>query len=326
MKNLIFLIALLSLISCNTKESGKNTTKEKNDKTVKIVSTLFPTYDFSKEIGGDKISVRLLLPPGVEAHSYEPTPKDINDINNADIFIYTGDLMEPWVPKLLKSLSNKNLKIVDVSQGIELKQFEFEDEHDSKNVQNTDINKNEEEHIHGKDPHIWTDPVLAKTIVNTITNAIISVDNENKSYYENNNNKYQLKLDFLNTEFSKLSKNSKKKAIISGGHFVFGYLFERYGLEYHSAYEGFSPNAEPTPKQMKALKETIVKTGSKYVYYEELIDPKLAKLLSEELGLKLLLLHGAHNLSRDEIQKGITYYDIMLQNIENLKLGLDYYE
>ena len=117
-----------------------------------------------------------------------------------------------------------------------------------------------------------------------------------------------------------------KKEIVSGGHFVFGYLFERYGLTYHSAYEGFSPNAEPTPKQLKSLKETIAETHTKYIYYEELIEPKLAKLLSNELGLQLLLLHGAHNISKEELAKGNSYYEIMLKNIENLKLGLDYNE
>ena len=317
-KIILIMLVLIISFACSKKEDN---TKKSENKKIKIVTTLFPTYDFSKEIGKDKVEVKLLLPPGIEAHSYEPTPKDIAEINNADIFIYTGDLMEPWVKKLLSSLNNKNLKIVDVSKNIELKEFDFEDEHNEK-----DTHENEEEHIYGKDPHIWTDPILAKTIVQNIADSIIEVDLANKSFYDENKIIYDKKLDNLDTEFKNLVKKSPKKEIVSGGHFVFGYLFERYGLTYHSAYEGFSPNAEPTPKQLKSLKETIAETHTKYIYYEELIEPKLAKLLSNELGLQLLLLHGAHNISKEELATGNTYYEIMLKNIENLKLGLDYNE
>ena len=317
-KIILIMLVLIISFACSKKEDN---TKKSENKKIRIVTTLFPTYDFSKEIGKDKVEVKLLLPPGIEAHSYEPTPKDIAEINNANIFIYTGDLMEPWVKKLLSSLNNKNLKIVDVSKNIELKEFDFEDEHNDK-----DIHENEEEHIHGKDPHIWTDPILAKIIVQNIADSIIEVDLANKSFYDGNKIIYDNKLDSLDTEFKNLVKKSLKKEIVSGGHFVFGYLFERYGLTYHSAYEGFSPNAEPTPKQLKSLKETIAETHTKYIYYEELIEPKLAKLLSNELGLQLLLLHGAHNISKEELAKGTSYYEIMLKNIENLKLGLDYNE
>lgn len=317
-KIILIMLVLIISFACSKKEDN---TKKSENKKIRIVTTLFPTYDFSKEIGKDRVEVKLLLPPGIEAHSYEPTPKDISEINNADIFIYTGDLMEPWVKKLLSSLNNKNLKIVDVSKNIELKEFDFEDEHNEK-----DTHENEEEHIHGKDPHIWTDPVFAKTIVQNIVDSMIEVDLANKSFYDENKIIYDKKLDNLDTEFKNLVKKSPKKEIVSGGHFVFGYLFERYGLTYHSAYEGFSPNAEPTPKQLKSLKETIAETHTKYIYYEELIEPKLAKLLSNELGLQLLLLHGAHNISKEELAKGTSYYEIMLKNIENLKLGLDYNE
>lgn len=318
MKKIVFLILLLiNFISCSkTEEKNKESIQGKK---LKIITTLFPTYDFSRQLGGEKAEVKLLLPPGVEAHSYEPTPKDLTDINNADIFIYTGALMEPWVEKLLKSLSNKDLLIIDVSKGIELKEFDFEENHE-------DEKNHEDKDEHGKDPHIWTDPVLAKSIVSNIYDGLILKDNQNKSFYEKNKIEYDKKLDDLNDKFINLSNKSKRKEIISGGHFVFGYLIERYGFGYHSAYEGFSPNAEPTPKQMQKLKETIKETGSNYVYFEELIDPKLAKLLSSELGLKMLLLHGAHNVSKEELAKGLTYYEIMLQNIENLKLGFEYSE
>lgn len=315
MKRLVLLLGILIItISCGRNSQVEN---KKEEKKLKIITTLFPTYDFSKEITKDKAEVRLLLPPGVEAHSFEPTPKDISDINSADIFIYTGDSMEPWVQKLLKSISNKDLLVIDVSKGITLKKFAG-DEHDH------DGGHDEHEHLHGEDPHIWTDPAMAKLIVENIYNGLLNKDQINKGFYEVNKKNYEIKLNDLSEKFEDLSKYSQKKEIISGGHFVFGYLMDHYGFTYHSAYESFSPNAEPTPKQMKALKDAIKEVGSKYVYFEELVDPKLAKILSDELGLKMLLLHGAHNLSKEELNKGITYYDIMLKNIDNLKLGLEY--
>lgn len=315
-KIMLLLVILLVTISCG-KASEKQVKEE--EKKLRIVTTLFPTYDFSRELTKEKAEVKLLLPPGVEAHSFEPTPRDIADINSADIFIYTGDAMEPWVQKLLKSISNKNLLIIDVSKGITLKEFES-NEHDHDH----DKGHEEHEHLHGKDPHIWTDPTMAKLIVGNIYEGLIQKDVNNKDFYEKNKEEYNLKLSDLAEKFDDLAKYSNKKEIISGGHFVFGYLMDHYGFTYHSAYESFSPNAEPTPKQMKALKDAITEVGSKYVYFEELVDPKLAKILSDELGLKMLLLHGAHNLSKEELNKGVTYYDIMLKNIENLKLGLEY--
>ncbi len=319
-KLLLTLLFLLGIIACSKKQEPVVENKAEIQK-LKVISTIFSTYDFTKEIGKEKTDVKLLLPPGVEAHSYEPTPRDIADINNADVFIYTSKEMEPWVEKLLSSISNKNLIIVDASKGIEMKEFDFEEHDDHENKEET-----HDEHTRGVDPHIWTDPLMAITIVENIYEGLISANVENKDYFEKNKVAYIEKLKELDGKFTDLISKSKKREIISGGHFVFGYLINRLELTYHSAYESFSPNAEPTPKQMQKLKEAIKEVGSKYVYFEELIDPKLAKLLSQELGMEMLLLHGAHNLSKEELEKGISYYDIMNQNIENLKLGLEYNE
>lgn len=318
-KILLTLLFLLGIMACNKKQEPVIENKIETQK-LKVVATIFSTYDFAKELGKEKAEVKLLLPPGVEAHSYEPTPKDIAYINKADVFIYTSKDMEPWVEKLLNSLSNKDLIIVDASKGIEMKKFDF-DEHKHEH----DDEKHEEE-THGLDPHIWTDPLMAITIVENIYQGFINAKAENKDFFESNKLAYIQKLNELDEKFADLISKSKKREIISGGHFVFGYLINRLELTYHSAYESFSPNAEPTPKQMKELKEAIKEVGSKYVYFEELIDPKLAKLLSQELGMEMLLLHGAHNVSKEELEKGISYYDIMIQNIENLKLGLEYNE
>jgi len=273
-------------------------------KKIKVVTTLFPTYDFAKQIGGDKIEVTLLLPPGMEPHVFEPTPLDIIKISQADIFVYTGDFMEPWVTDILSGINNINLKVVNTSDGVEM-------------IKDTDGHENSD----GLDPHIWLDLNNASIMVEDILKALVVVDPVNKIFYQNNAKFYTNKLSILDSHYhNELSKCSKDE-FIHGGHFVFGYLANRYGLKYLSA-QGFSPDSEPTPQQLISLSKQIKKLGLNYIYFEELVDPKVAKTIADETGAQLLLLHGAHNLSEQELSNGITYEQIMENNLTNLKIGL----
>lgn len=281
---------------------------------IEIITTLFPTYDFAKQIGGDKANVSLLLPPGVEPHSFEPKPQDIVKINRADIFIYTGKYMEPWVEDLLKGIHNKNLKIVDASRGINLISEADHDEHNDK----------EEHHHHGgKDPHIWLDLSNDMIITDTIAQALAEKDSANKVFYLENAGEYKNKLAALDKKFKETLDSAKHKKIIYGGHFAFGYFAKRYGLGYESPYEGFSPNAEPSPKAIGELIKKMKSSQIKYIYYEELIDPKVARTISQAAGAKLELLHGAHNISKSELENGVTFIYIMNKNLEKLKEGLE---
>ncbi len=303
---------------------------------IKVMTTLFPQYDFAKIVGGDKVEVTLLLPPGVEAHSYEPTPQDIISIQESDLFVYTGEQMEPWVHKMVENVKSDGLTIVDSSKGIELMMghhhdHEGEDEdhdHDAGDDDHDhDADSEDEDHDHeGVDPHIWLDPVLAKTMVDNLTEGLILVDPENEAYYQQNADAYKLKLDELDNSFRAAFEKTDSKTIIYGGHFAFGYFAKRYGLENISPFEGFSPDAEPTPAKIAELIENLKKAGTHYIFYEELVDPKIARIISEETGAEMLLLHGAHNVSKEERESGITYIEIMQQNLENLKIGLGYHE
>ncbi len=277
-----------------------------------IISTLFPTYDFARQIAGDKADVFLLLPPGVESHSYEPKPGDIMAINRADVFIFTGKYMEPWADDLLSGIDNKQLKVVDASLGINLLGSKDEDHEDA-------------HHLHGaKDPHIWLDLQNAQIMVDTISDAISAKDPANKSYYMKRAAAYKSELKELDEEYKSVVKRCKFSTIVYGGHFAFGYLAKRYGLTYVSPYEGFSPNAEPGPQKIAALIETLRRTGMKNIFFEELIDPKVARSIAGETGANLLLLHGAHNISKDELSKGKTFYQIMEDNLKRLKNGLEF--
>ncbi|MDD3905755.1 MAG: zinc ABC transporter substrate-binding protein [Candidatus Omnitrophica bacterium] len=297
---------------------------------IEVITTLFPTYDFAKEVGKDKVSVSLLLPPGVESHTFEPKPQDVVRINKADIFIYTGKYMEPWAENILKGISNKNLLVVDASKGIELMvedDHDEEGEHHEGEAEHNEEDHHDGEHGHhhhgGKDPHIWLDLANDQIMVDTIARALSEKDPANGSFYLKNAEEYKTKLADLDRRFKETLSTAKYKTIIYGGHFAFGYFVKRYRLEHDSPYDGFSPNAEPSPKAIAELVNKLKASGSKYIYYEELLDPKVARVIAQESGAKLELLHGAHNVSKDELNKGVTFIDIMEENLKKLKVGLE---
>ncbi len=301
---------------------------------VEVVTTLFPTYDFTKQIGKDKVIVSLLLPSGVESHTFEPKPQDVVRINKADVFIYTGKFMEPWAEDMLKGVSNKRLAVVDSSLGIELMDHDDPDEdgehHEGEKHEDGDDHEKEhtqeQEHGHhhgGKDPHIWVDFGNVQIMVDTIAKALADKDPANGAFYMSNAQEYKIRLADLDRRFKETLSTAKHKRIIYGGHFAFGYFAKRYGLEHDSPYEGFSPNAQPSPKAITSLIEKLKKSGIKYIYYEELLDPKVARTISQETGAKLELLHGAHNVSKDELTKGVTFLNIMEDNLKKLKVGLE---
>lgn len=275
-----------------------------------IITTIFPLYDFTKNIVADKAEVVLLLPPGVEPHSFEPRPGDIIAMNKADVFIYTGRFMEPWVEGILKGVGNKGLMVIDASNGISL----IEDRHNHNGHNRIDKR--------GVDPHIWLDLSNAMKMVDTIVDGLSERYPEDKEFYKRNGMRYKALLDELDGSYREGLTGCKRHIFIHGGHSAFNYLARRYGLEYISAYKG-SLDTEPTPKDIVRLKKVMEEHGIRHIYYEELIEPKIAQAISRDTGAKLLRLHGAHNISKDELRKGVTFISIMEENLESLEEGLE---
>jgi zinc transport system substrate-binding protein len=303
----LFLIVAFSLVMFNCQKAEQPATEQKK---LNIITTLFPLYDFTRNIAGDKAQVTLLLPPGVEPHSFEPKPGDMLRINKADAFIYTGKYMEPWVEDILKGMDSKKLIIVDTSKGIVLNE-EKEDE------------KGHDKHRHGKiDPHVWLDLSNAGKIVDNILDSLIQKDPGNRDYYTKNAWAYKIKLGEMDKKYRETFSTCKKHTFIHGGHFAFGYLANRYNIQYIAAYHG-SPDAEPTPKRLIELKNKLKQYDLKYIYYEELILPRVSEVISRETGATMLKLHGAHNVSKEEMDKGITFLAVMEENLKNLKVGLE---
>ena len=279
---------------------------------LQVITTLFPVYDFTRNVAGDKANVTLLLPPGVEAHSFEPKPGDILRISSAGLLIYTGKYMEPWIENILKGVDSKNFLIVDASRGITLLE----------SGSDMDDEGHKEKHGHGKlDPHIWLDITNAQKMVDNILEGLSRKDPANSDYYTKNAQVYRAKLDEIDKKYREVLSSCRQKVFIHGGHFAFGYLAKSYDLHYMAAYKG-SPDAEPTPRRITELKKMLKTYDIKYIYYEELITPRVAEVVSKETGAVLLKIHGAHNVSKEEMDKGITFLSIMEDNLKSLQKGL----
>ncbi|MCX7769716.1 MAG: zinc ABC transporter substrate-binding protein [Proteobacteria bacterium] len=305
----LFLIILLLLLFC-----CKDQKKIAPDNRILIITTLFPLYDFCKHIGKDKVRVELLLPPGVDAHNFEPKPEDIVKISRADIFVYTGKEMERWAEKIIRSTDNKKLLVIDTSRGVLKRRIAKKED---------TFSHNGHFHNHEIDPHIWLDFENAKVMIDNILEGVIAKDVLNREFYIENANSYKKALDIIDEKYKQGLKNCKNKYFYHAGHFAFGYLTERYGLKYISAYQGLSPDEEPTPKRIAEMIDSIKKHNIKYVFYEELMSPRIANVLSMEAGVSLLKINPAHNVSKDDLDRGISFLEIMENNLKQFRMGLE---
>ena len=288
MKRIFALITVLLLFCACT--------PQKNDK-IKITASLFPQYDFLCQIAGDRAEITLLLPYGMESHNYEPSVKDIKAVRQSDLFVFTGENMEPWASGLIEETH-----ALDLSKCVE----ECEEHHEG--------------HRHeGADPHIWTSPVNAMKMVNAIVEELCRLDEKNAELYRINAEKYLEELQLLHEDFLELSQKAEGTVFCHGGKFSLTYLQHEYDLEFMAAYDSCSESAEPSARRMADMVE-IINSNAKVVYYEELNTPRIAQALALETGSEMLLLHSCHNVSRDEA--GETYLSLMRKNLENLERGI----
>ncbi len=307
----VVLVCLAFLCSCHKKEAAKPEKKK-----LTVVTTLFPLYDFVRAVGGERVDVALLMPPGVEPHSFEPKPEDIVKVNRADLFVFTNAYMEPWAKSFIDSLpAGKATTIVDSSKGVTFIKAGPQEENESEHG-------GEHHHHGGMDPHIWLDFANAQIMVDNISNALIASDPAGRDYYSARAAAYKRELKELDDAYRSGLADCRKRVLLHGGHYAFGYLARRYGLEYRSA-AAVNADAEPTPAKLAELVRLMRADGLKYVFSEELLSPRSAETIAKETGAKVLLLHGAHNISKDDFAKGATFISLMKKNLANLRTGLE---
>ena len=314
MKKLFFGVLLLIYVAlvcaCQKKEAQVPAVKK-----LMVVTTLFPLYDFARAIGGDKADVTLLLPPGVEPHTFEPKPADVMTVNKADIFVFTNEYMEPWAKSFLGGLPTRNITVVDTSRGVTLLKAGPEEGHE-------EAHGEDHRHHGGMDPHIWLDFANARIMVDNILVEMVGKDPANRDYYNARAAAYKAELTKLDDEYRAGLAGCGKRVFLHGGHYAFGYLAKRYGLQYQAA-SAVNADAEPTPARLADLIKLMRSTGLKYVYSEELLSPRSAETIAKETGATVLLLHGAHNISKDDLAREGTFIALMKKNLENLRTGLE---
>ncbi len=304
----IFLIILLCILSgCGVQSTA-------NENKITVVASLFPQYDFCREITKNNVNVVLLLPPGMESHNYEPSVSDSITIAESDLFIYTGKYMEPWAETVISGLGAQTT-VVDCSSGINL----CEHVHDDEGHENHDEHHSHEEE---KDPHIWTDPINCIQMVNNITEALCEIDAKNSDFYKQNASEYIEKLYGLDREFKEISENAPSKLLCHGGRFSMTYFSREYGFEFVSAFDSCSSSSEPSAKKVVSLINEVKKNNLNGVFYEELTEPKVARVIGEEANVPVYLLHTCHNLTKEEFERGETYLSLMEQNAKNLRAVL----
>ena len=255
----------------------------------------------------------MLLPPGVESHAYEPTPSDIIEIENADLFFYVSEHTETWVTQITSSLKNKNVETVCIADGIGVEVHGHDHEHHS--------------HEHSEecetDEHIWTNLEYSALMIDFIAEKLSQKDQSNKDFYKANAEKYKSEILSLKADFETMILNSERKEIVSGSRFAMKNFTNEFGLHFTAAFDSCVDNTEPSAAVMAKIIDKINKEKIPVVFYEELTEPKIARAVSLETGAKMLLLHSCHNVSSEELENGETYLSLMRQNYNHLKEALN---
>lgn len=334
----IFVILLALLFTACSKPAANNEAKnEESNGKLNVYASVYPIYDFTKKIGGDKINLSMLTKPGEEPHHYEPSSDDIKNLSKADLFIYNGAGLESFTDKIIES--NPDLKTCQASEGVDLIKATHDHEHDHDCCQNSDYadhnhnheNENnhnheakenhsshEEEHHHGMyDPHTWLSIKNAKIEMENIKNKLSEIDPDNASYYQKNFDKYAKMCDDLDKEYSqKISVLPNRVMVVS--HQAFGYLCGDYGLS-QVPIKNISNEDEPDAQTMAQIIDYIKKNNIKYICVEEMTSTKIADTIKAETGAQIKVLSPVETLTQEQMDKGEDYFSIMENNLKILE-------
>ena len=294
----VFLLCILSSIALCVQSQEK----------INILTSIFPLYEFAQAVCGERGEVDILIPPGAEVHTWKPRPSDIIKIAQADLFVVVGSVLEPWLEDILKSVKNPNLLILDTSLGFKWE----EDEHITGNYSH--------DHKAG-DPHIWLDFDYDMQIIEQISSILTQIDPSSADLYSSNARNINLRLKNLDNLYKEELGRCSLRTFILGGHSAFGYIAKKYDLNQVAVY-GLSPDSMPSPRKLVKTIQIAKEQGVRAIYFEAMLSNDIALMIADEVGCQTLALHPGANISREELQSGVSFFDIMEKNLENLKIGL----
>lgn len=303
MKRLIAILLCLCLILCGCTAQPE---KPHDETKLQIVCTSFPAYDFAREIAGDRAELTLLIKPGSEVHSYEPTPKDMIRIQESDLFICNGGESEQWAETLVTPKLN-TIYMMDCVDTVE---------------ESADGIYNAEDGEPELDEHVWTSPLNAIKISEEICNALCKLDTDNAEAYKTNFTAYKAQLMALDREFRQVIKNSGKHTLVFADRFPMRYFALEYGLDCYAAFPGCSSETEPSAKTVAYLIDRVREDKIPAVLYMEFSNQKMADVICEDTGCRKLPFYSAHSVSAEQFEQGVSYLDLMRINLNSLKEAL----
>lgn len=303
MKRLIAILLCLCLMLCGCTAQPE---KPHDETKLQIVCTSFPAYDFAREIAGDRAELTLLIKPGSEVHSYEPTPKDMIRIQESDLFICNGGESEQWAKTLITPELN-TIHMMDCVDTVE---------------ESADGIYNAEDGEPELDEHVWTSPLNAIKISEEICNALCKLDTDNAEAYKTNFTAYKAQLMALDREFRQVIKNSGKHTLVFADRFPMRYFALEYGLDCYAAFPGCSSETEPSAKTVAYLIDRVCEDKIPAVLYMEFSNQKMADVICEDTGCKKLPFYSAHSVSAEQFEQGVSYLDLMRINLNSLKEAL----
>ena len=311
MKKTLSITILLAMLCALL--SGCGAQSEPEGEGISVVATVFAPYDFARQLVGERGEVTLLLPPGSETHSYEPSPKDIIEIQNCDLFIYVGGVSDAWVSDVLESVGGE-VRTVTLMDCVEL----LEEEH----VEGMEVDEDEHEGEIEYDEHVWTSPRNAELICEKIAAALCEVDPEGAEEYGTALESYCAQLDELDAAFTEVVENGVRDTVVFGDRFPLLYFAKAYGLNYYAAWPGCADEAEPSAATVTFLIDKVKAEGIPVVFHIELSNEDMADTICNETGAKKMLFSACHNVTRAQFDAGVTYLELMWQNVDALREAL----
>ncbi len=308
MKRFICIMLMLCLVLGT---GGCSLSSEEDNGKLNIIATIFPQYDFARQIAGDKANVSMLITPGTESHSFEPTTSDMLDISKCDIFIYTGGESDSWIDDLLKNIDNPDMKIISLLDCIDIEQ--------------TDHNHDDHQgHNHGTiDEHVWTSPVNAIEISKHIAAIMCEKDSTNADTYNANLEDFIAQLSALDANFRDVVNNAERNTLVFGDRFPLKHFTDEYGLNYHAAFSGCSDDTEAIASTIADLIDIVKEQNIPVVMKIELSSDATARTICEETGTQMMTFYSCHNISKDDFDSGATYISLMELNTDTLSTALN---
>ena len=328
----MFLFCLLS--GCGRAESGEEPGDGEGGRKLKVAATLFPYYDFVRQVAGDQVELSLVIPAGMDSHSFEPTPKDIRIMQEADVIIANGGAMEHWVDQVVDSFDREDQTVVIMMDHVDAVEEEIVEgmEHSDEGHGHVHVHEDGEEDGHLEedesqyeieyDEHIWTSPVNAMRMVDVIAETLTERDPDHGAMYQAGAAAYLEELERLDKEFREVRDSAVHDMIVMGDKFPLRYFADTYGLRYRAAFSGCSSDTEPSARTIAYLIDKVKEEGLPVIYYLELSSHRVAEIIGEETGAVPLLFHSCHNVTRRQFEEGDTYLELMEQNVKNLREGL----